>query len=301
MALRQNNCLDFSLKRCMIGCYNKSNGQCFYMRRERITITIRKDIISKVDTIIDGQKIRNRSNAIETIILEKFENYILGQAVILATRDATKFKNKTTSKSLFPVQGKTLIQKNIEWLKKFGIREVIMATSETEEEIKKILGDGSALGVKITYIKSRGTAGILRKARNLLKGTFLMMNGDILLEGIDIGDMYNFQKKNNAEGTVAVATAADPARLGSIHMKGNFIIDFREKTSDAREQSHLINGGVYILEPKVCNLVTEDGMMIENGVFPVLAKERKLLGYQIGKNWVHLHDEKAYREYLEKK
>lgn len=275
------------------------------MRRERITITIRKDVMAKLDTIIDGQKIRNRSNAIETIILKEFKTAFLHQAVILAGDKGMTIGGKTIPKILLPVKGKTLVEQNIEILKKYGVSEVIIDASEKwENQIKSVLRDGSALEVKVIYRKNLGTGSILRDAKNLISNTFLMINGDILLETVDLEDMYDFHKKHNSWGTIAVATAADPSRLGTIVMKGDAITDFIEKTEKPEHHTHLINGGIYMLEPKVCTVIPQKSsgqIMVENDIFPKLAKENKLLGYQIGKNWVHLHDEKAYREYLKKK
>lgn len=275
------------------------------MRRERITITIRKDVIAKLDTIIDGQKIRNRSNAIETIILKEFKTVFLHQAVILAGDKGMTIGGKTIPKILLPVKGKTLVERNIEMLKKYGVSEVVIDASEKfMEQIKSVLKDGADLGVKIIYCKNLGTGSILRDAKNLITSTFLMMNGDILLETIDLEDMYNFHKRRSGWGTIAVATSSDPSLLGTIHMKGSAIFDFMEKTKKPEHHTHLINGGVYMLEPKVCATIPQKSrgqIMVENDIFPALARDGKLFGYQIGKNWVHLHDEKAYQEYLKKK
>lgn len=275
------------------------------MRRERITITIRKDVIAKLDTIIDGQKIRNRSNAIETIIQKEFKNTFLHQAVILAGDKGMTIGGKTIPKILLPVKGKTLVELNIEMLKKYGVSEIIIDISDKfSDQIKSVLKDGTDLGVKIIYRKNLGTGSILRDAKNMITSTFLMMNGDILLETIDLEDMYNFHKRRNGWGTIAVATSSNPALLGTIHMKGSAIVNFMEKTKNPEQHTYLINGGVYMLEPKVCATIPQKSrgqIMIEDDIFPKLAKDGKLFGYQIGKDWEHLHDEKAYREYLKKK
>lgn len=273
------------------------------MRRERITITIRHDAVRKIDTVIDGQKVRNRSNAIETIVLDHFKNNILQKAVILGGSHGIKIHNKTIAKVLLPLNGKTLLEKNIETLKRFGVNEVIIATGEWTEDIKNLYGNGEKLGVNIIYFskKKDGTGGVLKYIQKNSKETFFMANGDILLEGTDIEDMYNFHKKNNGLGTIGIATASDPSLLGNIFMKGSLISDFKEKETNQKNQSHLINGGVYMLEPEVCKLVTTDFAMVEHDIFPTLAKQKKLFGYQLGKDWVHLHDEDAYEKYLKKK
>jgi len=273
------------------------------MRRERITITIRHDVVGKIDTIIDGQTIRNRSNAIETIVLDHFKNNILQKAVLLGGSYGIKIHNKMIAKLLMPIDGKTLLEKNIETLKRFGVNEVIVAAAEWTDDIKKLCGNGEKLGVSLTYFDKTkyGTGGVLKYVQKTSKETFFMANGDILLEGIDLEDMYNFHKKNNGLGTIGVAMMPDSSKLGSIFMKGSHIVDFKEKPTESKHQSHLINGGVYMLEPEVCKLVTANFSMVEHDIFPQLAWQKKLFGYQLDQDWVHLHDEDAYEKYLKKK
>lgn len=272
------------------------------MRRERITITIRKDVISKLDSIIDGQNIRNRSNAIETIILKQLKTAFPCSAVILAGDNGINIDGKDLPKILLPLNGKTLVEKNIEILKRYGITEIIInVTKKWKAHIKNSLGDGGSLGVKITYRENKGTGGILQDIKNAITGTFLMINGDILLETIDLEDMYNFHKKRNGWGTIAVATAGDPSKLGTIVMKGDTIVNFLEKTEKSEQQTYMINGGVYMLEPKVFSIIQSKGrekIMIESDVFPKLAADEKLFGYQIGKDWIHLHEKKDLDKYL---
>jgi mannose-1-phosphate guanylyltransferase len=269
------------------------------MRRDRITITIRRDVLERLDAIIDGDKIRNRSNAIETIVLRELKTQPLSKAVILAGDGAIKLNGRQVLKPLLPLGEKTLIEKNIEHLNKSGVKELILAVGKTGKQIKKHLGNGSRFGVKIFYFQSiAGSAEILIKAKTRLNSTFLFANGDILLETIDLEDMYRFHKKNQAAATIAVATSSDPSRLGSIFVKGNMINDFREKAAGENDQSNLINGGVYLFEPKVLEQIKPSEISLEKNLFPRLAKAGKLSGYQIGKNWVHLHEADRYLDYI---
>lgn len=265
------------------------------MRRERITITLRSDVIKKVDATIDGQRSRNRSNAIENILLKEFNGFLLQQAIIIAGK-TTKINGKEVPKILIPLNGKTLIENNIETLKTFGISQIIISADDQEKPIKDFLGDGSRFGLEFIYAKSNGTAGILREAKKHINSTFLMLNGDILLEGHDIEDMHDFHKKNKTLGTIAVATIKESSKLGSIFMKGNNILAFKEKTKN--EQSHMVNAGIYLLEPEICNLVGSGFQMVEDHLFPQLAEKQQLSGYHLHMPWHHLHDETALKEYL---
>ncbi|MCU0678989.1 MAG: sugar phosphate nucleotidyltransferase [Planctomycetes bacterium] len=270
------------------------------MRRERITITIRSDVINKIDTIIDGETIRNRSNAIETIVLKHFKHHILNKAVILAGGPGVMLDGRSIAKVLLPLGQATLLEKNLATLKHFGLSEVIISTSRWTKDVKKIIGQGEKIGISIKYYEEEesGTAGMLVHVKKRFRETFLMMNGDILLEGIDIEDMYNYHKRHGHLATLGVAIVDDPTGLGSITMKGPKITDFSEKPTDKKKMSHLVSGGVYFLEPGVCALAQKANISMEHDIFPTLAGQGELYGYQFDQSWVHLHDEQAHWNYL---
>jgi mannose-1-phosphate guanylyltransferase len=270
------------------------------MRRERITITIRSDVMNKLDTIIDGEKVRNRSNAIETIVLKHFKHHILNKAVILAGGQGVKMDGKTIAKVLLPLGKTTLLEKNLETLKRFGVSEVIISAREWVGEIKKVVGNGERLGVAISYYEEgkSGTAGMLVHVKKQFRETFLMMNGDILLDKIDIEDMYNYHKRQSGLATLSVAVVDDPVGLGAVTMKGPRIIGFKEKPTAKEQALHMVSGGVYFLEPGVFALAKKANISMEHDIFPTLSQQGELYGYQLDQDWVHLHDEKAYRQYL---
>lgn len=272
------------------------------MTRQRLSITLDDQLLRKIDKRIDGHKIRNRSHAIENILNEKLQSKILKKAIVLGGGQGIEFKGKTISKLLLPVGGKTLIEKNIEILKEHGITDLILSLGGLADQIREKLGDGSKFGIKVVYFeRDRGTAGVLRQARSLLDETFLMMNGDIYLETVDLLDMYDFHKSHKANATILLTTVDDPSLFGSVLLKGDMITRFSEKPRAKEAYSHLINGGVYLFEPEVCLLVTPETVSLEGDVFPRLSEEKKLYGYFLDKQWIHLHDAQKYEEYIKNK
>lgn len=269
------------------------------MRRERITITLSRDLLGKIDRRVDGHKIRNRSHAIEAILNEKLQSKILKKAIILGGGQGIEFGGKTISKLLLPIGKKSLIERNIEILKEHGITDLLLSLGNLGDQIREKLGDGSAHGIKIVYFeRDRGTAGVLRQAKSLLDETFLMMNGDIYLENIDLLDMYDFHKTRKAKASVLLTTINDPSLFGSVLLKGDMITKFSEKPRPEEAYSHLINGGVYFFEPEACSLVTPEAVSLEGDIFPRLSAEKKLFGYFLDRKWIHLHDKEKYEEYL---
>lgn len=269
------------------------------MTRQRLSITLDDQLLRKIDKRVDGHKIRNRSHAIEAILDEKLRSKILKKAIVLGGGQGIEFEGKTISKLLIPIGGKTLIEKNIEILKEHGITDLILSLGGLADQIREKLGDGSEYGIKVIYFeRDRGTAGVLRQAKSILDETFLMMNGDIYLENIDLLDMYDFHKNHKAKATILLTTIDDPTLFGSVLLKGDMITKFSEKPQKSEAHSHLINGGVYLFEPEVCGSVTPETISLEGDVFPQMAREKKLYGYFLDSKWIHLHDEEKYREYL---
>ena len=98
------------------------------MDRERLTITLKKSILEKVDHIIDGSQIRNRSHAIETLISQSL-NPTIDKAVILAGGRGINMRPFTFEmpKGLFPVGGKPILEQLIELLRKYDVRNILFS------------------------------------------------------------------------------------------------------------------------------------------------------------------------------
>lgn len=103
------------------------------------------------------------------------------QAVILAAGLGTRMGKltKNTPKPMLKVLNKNLLEWKIDFLPK-EIDEVILVVGYKSEVIKKYFKDNFK-GRKITYVEDdelKGTANALWKAKNILKGNFLVMMGD---------------------------------------------------------------------------------------------------------------------------
>jgi Nucleoside-diphosphate-sugar pyrophosphorylase involved in lipopolysaccharide biosynthesis/translation initiation factor 2B, gamma/epsilon subunits (eIF-2Bgamma/eIF-2Bepsilon) len=75
------------------------------------------------------------------------------QAVILAGGFGKRLAPLTSEvpKPLLPVGGRPILVRQIEWLRGFGIRDVVLAVGYLRHKIFETLGDGRRLGVRIFY------------------------------------------------------------------------------------------------------------------------------------------------------
>lgn len=165
--------------------------------RERITISIRKDLLSKVDQQIDGARLRNRSHAIEHYISESLGVADVSNAVILGGgKGALK---------LIPI-----IENTIKDLQEYGINLIYLAVGYLGPKIKEYLGDGTKYGVKIVYVEGgEGTAGALNPLKQIFKKTFIVANLDEQMN-VDLKKLVSFHRKHLSTATIAIKDFRNP-------------------------------------------------------------------------------------------
>jgi NDP-sugar pyrophosphorylase family protein len=257
--------------------------------KERITLTIDKKILEKIDTMVDGLDVRNRSHAIELVLSKYLSLRELKTALILCGGEGTRLRPITYEipKALVPVQGKPLVEHMFDLLKKYGINDVILSVGYLKEKIIAEKNGWSKLGLNISFVEESmplGTGGPLRLAKDRLNKTFIVSNGDELKD-INIIDMYEAHKKNRALVTIALTTVDDPSQYGVARLDGVRIIEFVEKPKKGKEPSKLINAGFYIMEPDVAEMIPKGACSLEKEIFPKLAKMGRLYGFPFAGQW----------------
>jgi len=256
--------------------------------KERITITLDSELIKQIDKRIDGNIIKNRSQQIELFLTKALGTYRPEKAVILVGGKVGGSKSQTKiPRCMMEVQGRTVLEHLFDLLKKYGIRDVIMSVSYMKERIMDYYGDGSKFGVNITYIEEEGqlgTAGSLKLAKEHLKDSFIVTNGDEL-KSLNIPRMFRLHKRKDALATIALATATDPTEYGVVRVSGSRILDYIEKPKADEAPSNLINAGFYILEPEIIEIIPDGYSMLEKDIFPKLAKQGRLRGFIFGGQW----------------
>ena len=268
--------------------------------KKRITLTIDKEILKKIDSSVDNNIIKNRSHAVELLLRNSLQTNAPTKALILAggADRIIELEGKQILQSLIKIDGKTIIERNINLLKNHGIKDIIISLCKEQEGLKTHLKDGAELGVNITYLKEDehlGTSVSVREARKHFNDTFLVCNADEIKD-IDISKMYEFHKSHNGKATIALTTSADQSDYGVAVLNGDKIITFVEKPVRGSEPSKLINAGLYILEPEIISLLPEGYSRFEYDVFPKLAAEESLNGFVFSGQWFSLDSVEKYEK-----
>jgi len=119
------------------------------------------------------------------------------------------------------------------------------------------------------------TGGRLKRVREYLGDEpFCMTYGDGLSD-VDIRALVKFHE---AQGTLATVTAVQPAaRFGALAMDGNRVRAFEEKP---KGDGNWINGGFFVLDPRVIDYIDGDSTIWERAPLERLAREGQLSAFR---------------------
>jgi mannose-1-phosphate guanylyltransferase len=191
------------------------------------------------------------------------------EAIILAGGKGKRLKQVTdyVPKPLIPLNNIPIIEWQIRYLKKFGIKDIIICTGYKTEQIENYLLTKNNFRIKIRFSIEKtplGTGGAIKKASRMIKGkSFFVLNGDVIT---DI-DVTKLKKNLNSIAAIPLRT-----KFGIIHIKDDKVKKFSEK----KEISNLwMNAGIYHLSKKLIRDLPNKGE-IEKTTFPKYAKKGKL-------------------------
>ena len=133
------------------------------------------------------------------------------KAMIFSAGLGTRFKPWTDKhpKALAPVNGKSLLQRNIEYLQQFGIKDIVVNVHHFADQIVEAVKRNNGWGSKILISDEAGevleTGGGLLKAKNLFSPgeKFITCNVDILTD-LDLNKLLAFHEKNKPLVSFAV-------------------------------------------------------------------------------------------------
>ena len=158
-------------------------------------------------------------------------------------------------KPMVPVANRPVIELILRSLAKNGATDVLCNLHWFPETITDRLGDGSHLGVSLTYSyedELLGTAGGVRNVRDFFGDEpFLVMAGDALTD-IDFGALARAHAENDGLATLAVKRVADTREYGVIITGSDGRVQgFQEKPDPAEALSDLANCMIYALSPEI--------------------------------------------------
>lgn len=188
------------------------------------------------------------------------------KAVIMAGGKGTRIASITNDeipKPMLKIGDKTIIEHQIECLKKSGIDEVIVVIGHLGDKIKAYFKDGSNYGMKISYYeedpeKPLGTAGSLYYLQDKIDDDFVLVFGDVFLS-VDFNKMATFHKEHQADATLLTHPNSHPFDSDLVVTdESGKVKSFDSKENQRNYDYHnIVNSGIYMFSPKIFTYVTE--------------------------------------------
>ena len=214
------------------------------------------------------------------------------KAMILAAGLGTRLKPFTDKhpKALAIVNGKTILQRNIEYLASFGIREVIVNVHHFADQIIDLIKANNGFGSVITFSDETRevleTGGGIKKAAWFFEkdeAPFIVMNVDILTD-MNLEQMMLQHKKSNSLATLAVSS-----RITSRYFlfdKMDHLCGWKNENTGEQKISRASKNyiqkafsGIQVLSPKFFDLIKMEGKFSMVDVYLDLAKTQDIMAF----------------------
>lgn len=240
------------------------------MRKGKIAISVNKNLLDIIDSKVDGSVIRSRSQAIEFYLRKGLKDESIDTAVIL-------LKGEHQQIALRSIAGKSLVMSQLNFLAENGIANAYIVTQHTNDigNLQKELSK-SKISVEIVKKDAKGNASALFAVRDKITSDFVAMSGDVY-NNFSLRRMVEKHKSSNRIATIGLMSREKASEYGNVILDGDLVIEFIEKPK--RTESNVVNAGIYIFKPEIFSMFSQAAVSLERDVFPILAKQRQLLGF----------------------
>jgi len=229
------------------------------------------------------------------------------KVVILAGGLGSRLSEETDvkPKPMVEIGGKPILWHIMQHYSSYGYNEFVLALGYKSEVIKRYILEYTQLIDNLTIKLRTGdvmrhgtgdkcnwtvdlvdtgqhtqTGGRLRRLREYIGNSAFMMTYGDGVSDVNLKDLVAFHRKN---GKIATLTAVrPPARFGNMHFEDELITKFTEKP---QTESGWINGGFFVLEPKIFDFISGDDTWFEREPLETCAAQRQLVAYKHEKFW----------------
>jgi glucose-1-phosphate thymidylyltransferase len=180
------------------------------------------------------------------------------KGVILAAGKGTRLYpvTRVVPKPLLPIANRMTLEYAFDQLKLCGITDVCVVVGENEPEIKAALGDGSAFGIRLSYVRQtepKGLAHAVGFAKEFVDGDdFVLYLGDAIY-GQPLDRFVKRFKESRCANLNLVKAVEDPRRFGVANVEGERIVKLVEKPQ--HPESNLAMAAMYVFGPQIWSVL----------------------------------------------
>lgn len=259
----------------------------FGASKESLVELMEQKQILSVPLIDQGGRIVGLETLHSALSKDRYKNPVF----IMAGGFGTRLRPLTDNcpKPMLKVGDKPILETVIKSFIKAGFNNFYISTHYMPEQIHQHFGDGSDLGVSISYVHEDaplGTGGALGLLPDSIPRDLplIMINGDVLTK-VDFQRLLNFHIENDADATMCVREYDYQIPYGVINGEGNQITSMVEKPI----QRFFVNAGIYVVSPRVIQSVEKNQKIDMPTLLEQHMEERqKVLMFPIHEYWLDI-------------
>ena len=219
------------------------------------------------------------------------------KAIILSAGEGSRMRPLTLTKpkTMLPVAGKPIIQYNIEALRENGIKDILLIVRYKQEIVKEYFGDGSDFGVNIEYKTQKdflGTANAISYGEDFIDDSFIVLNGDIILDTEIIGEIIKKYDDLKPDTLMVLTEVEDPSAFGVVEIEDGNIKNIVEKPKRDEAPSNLVNAGIYVFNKDIFRKIEKTEISqrgeyeITDSVSMQIDEGKTVIGHKTDKDWI---------------
>jgi len=177
---------------------------------------------------------------------------VIENALILAAGKGTRMWPLTENipKPLLSICGLPIIERQIQELKKVGVKKLYILIGYQMKELSDYLGKTKS-GIDIEYIiqeEQKGTGHAVNQAKNIIQGNFYCINGDLIIDSENLERL----KENENNLTMMVTNVKDGSNFGVIESMNGRLVSINEKGISGEST---INAGLFLFNEKIFDAI----------------------------------------------
>lgn len=252
------------------------------------------DEVAKLKTLRDRNiflvpVLDNDMRVVDIIDLKARKSALPVDAVLMAGGKGERLRPLTLTipKPLLKIGDKAIIDRNIDALIDYGVRNVSVTVNYLKEQLIGHYAEPRANGVKVNCVEEDqffGTIGSLRLIKEFDNDTILVMNSDLLTD-IDYEDFFLHFQENGAMMSAAAIPYTVSIPYGIFQLEGHNIKGVSEKPV----YNLYANAGIYLLRRDVLRYIPDNQVFNATDLIDELARQgQKVIRYPLSGLWIDI-------------
>jgi dTDP-glucose pyrophosphorylase len=247
---------------------------------------------AKIIPILD-----NNQRIVRFINISKINSVLPVHAIIMAGGKGERLMplTITTPKPMLEVNGKPIIEHNIDLLTKYGIGNLHISVNYLKDTIKNYFGNGESKNITIDYldeVKPLGTFGSIKLTNSYKYEDLLIMNSD-LLTNINFSDFYKTFKDSNADMAIATTSYMVNIPYAVLETENGLVKSFKEKPT----YTYYSNAGIYLIKKELVNEIPNNEFYNATDLInKLISTNRVVMTYPIMGYWLDIGRHEDYKK-----